>query len=141
MAVTALKRLLAVLFLSGTLAAQQSKAVYRQVASVATALTAGSPAEAMLPFDKSCAGYETLREDFSALVNAYRLVNQIEVLEQDITGSEATLTVHWVLTLSDRANDLSETRSEDVTIRLSYVKYQWRIVGFAPVTLFDPELR
>jgi len=134
-------RLLLVFVLAGTLGAQQSKAIYRQVASVATALTAGSAAEAMMPFDKSCAGYAELRDDFSALVSAYQLVSQIEILEQSIVGADATLTVRWVLTLSDPVTQLSETRAQDVTVKLSYLRYQWRIVGFSPLDLFNPELQ
>lgn len=133
-------RLLLVLVLAGSLGAQQSKAIYRQVASVATSLTAGSASEALLPFDKSCPGYERLRDDFTALVNAYQLVNQVEILEQNIVGSEATLTVRWVLTLSDPVSQLSETRTRDVTVKLSFLRYQWRIVELSPLELFDPEL-
>jgi hypothetical protein len=141
MAATALSRLPLVLVLAATLAAQQSKAIYRQVSNVATSLTAGDAAEAMMPFDKSFANYHKLRDDFIALTTAYRISNQIEILEQNIAGQEATLTVHWVLTLSDEFNDLAETRSEDVTVKLSFLKYEWRIVGFSPLALFDPELQ
>ena len=136
-----LGRLLLVSVLAGNLAAQQSKAIYRQVASVATSLTAGSAAEAMMPFDKSFAGYEQLQDDFSALVSAYQLVNQIEILEQNIVGADATLAVRWVLTLRDPVTELSETRTQDVTVKLSYLRYQWRIVGFSPLELFNPELQ
>ena len=141
MAATALKSLSLLLLLAGTLAAQQSKEIYRQVATVATSLTAGSAAEAMLPFDKSCAGYDKLRDDFDALVNAYQLVNQLEVLDQNIVAGDATLTVRWVLTLTDPVTELGETRTQDVTVKLSFLRYQWRIVGFSPLELFDPDLQ
>jgi len=141
MAATALSRLPLLLVLAGTLAAQQSKAIYRQVSNVAASLTAGDAAEAMMPFDKSFADYDKLRDDFIALTTAYRISNQLEILVQNIAGQEATLTVHWVLTLSDEFNDLAETRAQDVTVKLSFLKYQWRIVGFSPLELFDPELQ
>jgi hypothetical protein len=139
MAVTVLKGLALLLVLAGSLAAQQSKAIYRQVANVASALTNGNAADAMTPFDKSFAGYVRLRDDFIALTNGYQMVNQIEILDQDITPGEATLTVNWVLTLSDPASGLSETRAHDVIVKLSFLKYQWRIVSFAPLELFDPQ--
>jgi hypothetical protein len=141
MAVTALNRLVPLFLLAGTLTAQQSKAIYRQVANVATSLTAGDALEAMTSFDKSFDGYARLRDDFSALVSAYQLVNQIEVLDQNIVAGDATLTVHWVLTLSDPVTSLGETRTQDVTVKLSFLKYQWRIVGFSPLELFDPQLQ
>jgi hypothetical protein len=28
-----------------------------------------------------------------------------------------------------------------VTVKLSFLKYEWRIVGFSPLELFDPELQ
>jgi hypothetical protein len=139
MAATGLKYFALLVLLAATLSAQQSKAIYRQVATVATSLTAGSASEAMMPFDKSFDGYEKLRDDFNALVSAYQLVNQIEILEQDIVATEATLTVRWVLTMNDPVTALGETRTQDVIVKLSFLRYQWRIVGFSPIDLFDPQ--
>jgi hypothetical protein len=141
MAATGLKRICLLVVFAGILAAQQSKAIYRQVASVASALTAGDAVEAMVPFDKSCAGYAKLSEDFATLVSAYRVVSQIEILEQSISGGTATLTVHWVITLSDPVTELSETREQDMDVKLSFLKYQWRIVSLSPIELFDPQLQ
>jgi len=130
-------RLAAVFLLSAALsAAQPNKAIYRQVTHVATALTAGNAADAMTTFDKAFSDYDRLRDYFSALTNAYQLVNEIEVTGEQIADSEATLTVHWVMTLSD-----SETRTEDVTVKLNLRESKWRIVDFSPVEFFNPQLR
>jgi hypothetical protein len=141
MAATALKRAVLLFACAAALAAQQSKAIYRQVAHVAGALTARDPNDAMTPFDKSFAAYDRLRDYFTALTNAYQMVNQIAVLDQNIAPAEATLTVNWELTMSDPANGLSETRSQDVVIKLSFLKDRWRIVDLSPLALFDPELK
>jgi hypothetical protein len=65
----------------------------------------------------------------------------MEVTDEQIVDHEATLTVHWTLTLEDLKNGLSETRTEDLTVKLSMKKYDWRIVGISPLAFFDPELR
>ena len=133
--------MLLLLAAAGLLPAQQSKAIRQQVGQVATALSSGSPEEALTPFDKSFAGYGRLRDYFTALTNAYNLTNDMEITDEQIVDHEATLTVHWILTLSDLKNGLSETRAADLTVKLSMKKYDWRIVGIAPLEFFNPELR
>jgi hypothetical protein len=125
---------------AGTLSAQRSKAIYEQVGYVASALTAGNAADAMTPFDKSLEGYDRLRDYFSALAAAYQVVNQIQIMDEDINREEATLTVHWELTLSDAGNGLSQTREDNITVKLSLRKYKWRITGFSPLEFFNPQL-
>jgi hypothetical protein len=67
------------------------------------------------------------------------VVNELDVLDEDITGNEATLTVHWTLTLSDRVSGVSENREQDVTIKLSMKKQGWRIVDLSPLEFFNPD--
>ena len=141
MAAIARSRIVLLFLLAGNLSAQQSKAIREQVARVATALTAGNPEEAMTPFDKSFDGYSRLRDYFSALTNAYDVTNEMDVIDEQITSHEATLTVHWTLTLSEKGSGLSESREEDLTVKLSMKKYDWRIVDVSPLEFFNPELR
>jgi hypothetical protein len=141
MAVTALKRVALLLVFAAALAAQQSKAIYHEVSQVATALTSGNPSDAMTPFDKSFAGYDQLRDYFIALSNVYQTMNEIEIMEQEIGENDATLKIQWTLTLTSLADGISQTRSEEVTVKLHQKKYQWRIVDFSPIELFNPELR
>ncbi len=135
------RRLVLLLFFAGGLAAQQNKAIYQQISRVATALTSGNPEEALGPIDKACPGYATLRDYFTALTNAYNMTNDLEVTDEQIVNQEATLTVHWILTLSDLKSDLSETRTQDLTIKLSLKKFAWQIVSISPLDFFNPELR
>jgi hypothetical protein len=130
------RSLAAVFLLTAALSAQPNKAIYRQVTHVATALTAGNAADAMTMFDKTFRDYDRLHDYFSALTNAYQLVNEIEVTGEQIADSEATVRVHWVMTLSD-----SQTRSEDVTVKLNLRESKWRIVDFSPVEFFNPQLQ
>jgi hypothetical protein len=130
-------RAIFVLLCCATAFAQQpNKTIYRQVTHVATALTAGNAADAMTTFDKAFSGYDRLHDYFSALTNAYQVVNEIEVTGEQIADSEATLTVHWVMTLSD-----SQTRSEDLTVKLNLRESKWRIVDFSPIEFFNPQLQ
>jgi len=124
---------------AGTVAAQQSKAIYQQIGYVANALTSGNIADAMTPIDKSMDGYDQLRDYFTALVAGYQVLNQVQILDEDINQKEATLTVHWELTLSDLGTDLNQTREQDITVKLRFLKYKWRIVGLSPIEFFNPQ--
>jgi hypothetical protein len=143
MAATVLRALFLLFVVSvGASAQAQNKDVYQQVTKVATSLTDANPAEAMDAFDKSFDGYGRLRDYFTALTNAYSLANEIEVNDEHVAANEATLTVHWVLTLTDSRTGFSESRSEDTTVKLALNKKgKWRIVGFTPLEFFNPELR
>ena len=142
MAAIALSRSAALLLvLACLLPAQQSRAVRDQVAHVGTALSSGNPEEAMTPFDKSFDNYGRLSDYFSALTNAYTLTNDLEITGEEIVQHEATLTIHWIMTLSDLKTSLSEVRVQDVTVKLAMKKNDWRIVSIAPLAFFDPEIK
>jgi hypothetical protein len=110
-----------------------------RVSYVASALTAGNPADAMSCFDKSFAGYEKLRGYFSGLTSAFQLVNQLEVTEEEDSAAEATLTIEWTLTLSDPQTGYAENRNAAVHARLALKSAKWKIVEFTPIELFDPQ--
>lgn len=132
---------LGLLLLAGlaTAGAQQSRAVREQVGHVASALSAGHPQEAMDPFDKSFAGYDELRRYFMALTDANTVVNELDITGEEIENREATLTIHWTLTLSDLVTGLTKSRERDLTVKLSMKKYDWRIVDISPLDFFNPE--
>jgi hypothetical protein len=109
------------------------------VSYVASALTAGNPADAMSCFDKSVAGYEKLRGYFSGLTGAFQLVNQLEVTEEQDAAAEATLTVEWTVTLSDPQTGYAENRNAAIHVRLVQKSGKWKIVEFAPIELFNPQ--
>jgi hypothetical protein len=95
----------------------------------------------MAPFDKTFDGFGRLRDYFSALTNGYNITNDLEVATEQIVNHEATLTIHWIMTLSDLQSSLSETREKDLTVKLTMEKYDWKIVSVAPLEFFDPALR
>ena len=120
-------------------ARQQSRAVREQVARVASALSAGHPQEAMDAFDKSFEGYSQLRRYFVGLTDAYSIVNEMDITDEEIVGREATLSIHWTLNLSDPISRLGDSREQDLTIKLTMKKYDWRIVDLSPIEFFNPE--
>ncbi len=139
-ALTSASRLIVLVVLSAAcVSAQQSRAVREQVAHVASALSAGHPQEAMDPFDKSFEGYARLRTYFTGLTDGYTIVNEMDISDEQIENREATLTIHWTMTLSDMVTGLSESRQEDLTVRLTMKKYDWRIIDISPLEFFDPE--
>jgi hypothetical protein len=141
MAAIELSRRLTLLLLLCALSAsaQQSRAIREQVAHVASALSAGHPAEAMDPFDKSFTDYAKLRDYFTALTDAHTIINEMDITDEQIDQHEATLTIHWTLTLQDLTTGLSESRAQDLTVKLTMAKYDWRIVDLSPVEFFNPD--
>ena len=109
-----------------------------QVSYVASALTAGNPADAMTPFDKSFPAYEKLRGYFSGLTGAFQLTSQLEVTEEQDSSEEATLTVEWTLTLTDAQTGYTTNRNATIHARLVPKGGKWKIVEFSPIELFDP---
>jgi hypothetical protein len=109
-----------------------------QVSYVASALTAGNPADAMSPFDKSFPAYEKLRGYFSALTTAFQLTSQLEVTEEENSDDQATLTFEWTLTLTDAQTGYTTNRNATIHARLVPKNGKWKIVEFSPIELFDP---
>jgi hypothetical protein len=108
------------------------------VSSVASALSAGNPADAMTAFDKSFPAYEKLRDYFSGLTSAFQLVNQLEVTEEEDSSEEATLTLDWTLTLPPAQTGYTTNRNATIHVRLVEKGGKWKIVEFSPIELFDP---
>jgi hypothetical protein len=116
----------------------QSADARRCIGSVATALTAGDPADAMSNFDKSFAGYEKLSSYFAALTSSFELGNEIDVTDEQDSATETKLTVHWALSLTGVESRHAETRSGDLNVRLVRKGGKWKIVDFSPIELFNP---
>jgi hypothetical protein len=110
-----------------------------QVSYVASALTAGNPADAMTPFDESFANNDKLRGYFGGLTAAFEVTNQLEVVEEQDSAKEATLTVEWTLTLTSAQTGYNQNRSATVHARLELKSGKWKIVEFSPIELFNPQ--
>jgi hypothetical protein len=122
-------------------AADQSADIRRTLSDVASALSVSNPEQAMEPFDKAAFDvYDKLSSFFQGLTAAYQVDSQIDVTNEDSTETAATLEVHWVLTLTDPATNLDQRRTGDITVKLARKKNAWRIVGFTPISLFDPQM-
>jgi hypothetical protein len=110
-----------------------------QLSAVATALSGGSPGQAMAAFDRSFPKYETLRSYFGALVSAFTITSEIEVNDEEDAPADIKLTVHWNLTLQDPETNYTENRAADIDVRLVKQSGQWKIAGFTPIEIFDPQ--
>jgi hypothetical protein len=119
--------------------ADQAADVRSTLEVVATALTSGNPAQAMMAFDKSYANYDKLSSYFGGLTSAFRIVNEIDVVDEEDTAAETKVTVHWTITLSDLGTNYTNRREGDVNARLILKDRKWKIVDFAPISIFDPQ--
>ena len=118
--------------------ADQPAEIRARLHDVATALTDRNPAGAMTPFSKSLPEYERLRRYFDGLTEAFSIVNEVDVLDEQDTETATVARIRWALTLSNPQTDLSTHRSAEIDVRFAREKGKWKIVAFAPIDLFDP---
>ena len=141
MAATGLKTRLAVLALAYAVSscADDSADIHTLIGDIPQALESGDAALAMNSFSKSYPDYDKLNSYFQALTGAYSVDSQVEFTDEDVAGSSATVTVHWVLTLSTLQTAFTTNRDADITIKLAREKNGWRIVALGPIAIFDPQ--
>jgi hypothetical protein len=138
MAATALRTVLVLLTLP-LLRADQASDVRSQVETIARSLSAGDPAAAIAPFDKSYAQYDKLSDDFGGLTSAFEIVNNLDMVDEEDTAAESKLTVHWIITLSDLQSHFTQQRVGDINVRLVLKGRKWKVVDFSPIEVFDPK--
>jgi hypothetical protein len=140
MAVTGLRALFILLALPlAQVHADQASDARSQVEVIATGLSAGDPAAAISPFDKSYAQYDKLNDYFGGLTSAFEIVNNLDIVNEDDTAAESKLTVHWTITLSDLQSHFTQQRVGDIHVRLVSKDRKWKIVDFSPIEVFDPK--
>ena len=91
--------------------ADRPASVLATINHVATALAGDSATDAMMPFDKSFPKYAKLREYFSGLTNSSQLVNEVDVIDEQDSGTQSSMTLEWTLTLTNRATLRMERRT------------------------------
>ena len=93
----------------------------------------------MSPFDKSFKDYEKLGSYFDGLTNAFQLVNEVKVADEEDTETETKLTVDWTMTLTDLGLGYTEHRTGEINVRLVLKNGKWQIVDFSPIEMFNPQ--
>jgi hypothetical protein len=118
--------------------ADQASDLRTLLSDLAMALTSGDPASALTPFSKSLPDYEKLRDYFSGLTNAFDIVNEVDVTDEQDSPNEILATVHWTITLTSKGNNSSNQRAANIHVRCVREKKKWHISGFSPIDVFDP---
>lgn len=137
MAATGL-RIIALFAALPLLYADQTADLRSQLDVIARGLSAGDPAAGMTVFDRSLKDYVKLSNYFGGLTNAFNIVNEIDVSDEQDSNDEIKATVHWTITLSDVGSNYTERRAGDINLRLVQRGRKWKIVEFAPIDIFDP---
>ncbi|MGA8028510.1 MAG: hypothetical protein WB992_15305 [Bryobacteraceae bacterium] len=127
------------LLLACSARADQAAAVLEQINHVARALSDGNPADAMTPFDKSLPQYETLRNYFSGLTDAYQLTNEATVTDEQDAENETKLKLQWTMTLTEPSTSLSRQRTGEIQVRLLLKNGKWKIIELSPIDFFNPQ--
>lgn len=119
--------------------ADQASDLRARLGVIATGLTAGNPADAMSPFDKSYADYDKLSNYFGGLTGAFQIVNEVDVIDEQDSATETKAVVHWTITLSDLGSNYTGRRAGDIHVRLVLKDRKWKILDFSPIEIFDPQ--
>ncbi len=123
------------------LQAARPKTVLSTINYVATALSGDNAIDAMTPFDKSFKNYAKLRDYFVGLTNGSQLVNEVDVVDEEDSGTQSKVTVNWTLTLNNRNTPQTERRTGEIRVRLTRENGKWKIVDFSPIEFFNPQPR
>ncbi|MGA7413309.1 MAG: hypothetical protein WBW33_22735 [Bryobacteraceae bacterium] len=125
-----------------SLRADRAVDVLRTLKQVAIALDDGNAAGALIPFDKSMAGYSQLEDYIVALTNEVSAHSDIDLVDEAGSETESKAVVRWILDLRDKVtNEEVDRRVKEVHIRLVAVKDkpgEWKIVALEPIDLFNP---
>ncbi|MBV8898307.1 MAG: hypothetical protein JO051_17455 [Acidobacteriaceae bacterium] len=124
----------------GAAAHDASSDARAQVTAVAEALSAGDAVEAMAHFSKSMPEYEKLKGYFEGL-SAFQVENQLNITDEDDADTCVNLTIGWDITLTDLGTDRSRRRTGEIHVKLAPVDSKWRIVEFAPLDIFNPQVQ
>lgn len=141
------RRSLLVASLAATLRADSEDDTWELVANAAralveaTALTA--PYRSSVPFlsyfDPKMPGYETLRDNVTALIEQVDLQSSIDPVGNDGNDQARNLKLDWLLTMTDLGSSVISTRREEVIqCRVQKQGRKWRIVSLEPVSFFAP---
>lgn len=135
------------LLLPRALLAGRSEDVMAVITYVATALTAGNPDDALLPFDPALPGLSTLAGYFEALCTEVTLHTDVDLLEETGSDTESNVLLRWTLDLRERmSNEELERREREVRVHFvpaaAKAKYgRWKIAAFGDIELFNPSLQ
>jgi hypothetical protein len=125
-------------FLAAAARADQAADLRELVMQVSNAISAGNAPDAISAFSKSCKDYDKLQRDFTGLADTYQITNEVNFLDDPTEGDEPEMHVHWTMTLGDAQHTFSTQRAADIAVRFRLEKGKWKIVGFAPIDIFDP---
>jgi hypothetical protein len=117
----------------------RAPSVLATINHVATALTGDNASDAMMPFDKSFPKYAKLRDCFSGLTDSSQLVNEVDLVDEQDSGTQSNLTLEWTVTLTNKTTLQTERRSGEIHARLKLEDGKWKIVDFSPIDLFNPQ--
>ena len=120
-------------------AADPSAAARAQVSAVAQALSAGDATGAMAHFAKSYPDYDKLKRYFEGLA-AFQVENQLQVTDENDSDKGVDLAVTWDITLTGLGSDESRRRTGEIHVSVARVDGKWRIAGFTPIDLFNPQI-
>ncbi len=133
------RRAILLVVLAVPLLADDAQQVWDILTDLSSALSEGNSVEFMHSFDRSMAGYETLRANVTALLEQAQVVSSVEIVSEEGDGQARTVELDWFLQIANEQDGaVTVRRRERVRCRLQKEKKNWRVVGLEPLSLFAP---
>ena len=142
------RRALLLASLAQSLRADSADDAWELIASAARALgeatalpppNRGSAIPFLSYFDRKMPGYETLRNNVTALINQADVQTTIDPVTNEGDDRARNVTVDWELRMTDLASGVNSTRRQElVKCRVEKQGRKWRIVSLEPVSFFAP---
>jgi hypothetical protein len=133
------RRALLLVPLAARLRADSAQDVWDLIASMASALSAGSAIEFLSAIDPAMPGYETLRANVTALVNEADVQSSIEMVEETGDDRSRAVELDWLIRMVDRQDEaVAERRQDHVKCRVEKSGKKWRIAWLEPLEFFAP---
>ncbi len=109
------------------------------VASMAAALTAVNVPAFMDAIDRDMPGYDTLRDQVTALVNQAEVTSSIEPIRNEGDDSHRVLELDWYLEVRSLQQDGPIVRRREVIqCELRKERKKWKVVSLKPREFFAP---
>jgi hypothetical protein len=120
-------------------AADPAQEAWDLFAAMASALAAGDSVSFLAAFDPAMPGFQALRTNIMALVEADSVQSAVEAVRNEGDAHARTVDVDWLLHLTSLGDSSKVTRRrETVHFRLERQGRRWKIIACAPLSFFVP---
>jgi len=106
---------------------------------MAAALSAGSPAEFLAPFDRSMPDYRKLRTEIFALLDQAEVASSVELVQEQGNEQRRWVELDWILEIRSLLPvGPWERRRQILKASLARRGKSWKVISLDPLSFFAP---